>query len=53
MEEHFYLTDIQFERQFANCSLNPELFSHEAHLRLAWLHISKYGLKVIMNIDSY
>lgn len=20
-----------------------ELFSHEAHLRLAWIHISKYG----------
>lgn len=43
MELHFILTDDLFEEQFATGSLNPALFSHEAHLRLAWIHISKYG----------
>ena len=43
MEQHFTLTDAAFEEQFATGSLNPALFSHEAHLRLAWIHISKYG----------
>jgi len=41
---HFTLSDTDFEIQFANCSLDPELFIHEAHLRLAWIHITKYGL---------
>lgn len=44
MEKHFQLTDTKFEQQLANCSLDPELFSHQAHLRLAWIHIKKYGL---------
>lgn len=43
MEQHFILTDDQFEEQFATGSLDPTLFSHEAHLRLAWIHLSKYG----------
>lgn len=29
------------------------MFSHEAHLRLAWIHISKYGLeKAIENLTE-
>ncbi len=43
MEKHFDLTDAEFENQFRNCALSPELFSHEAHLRLAWIHVTKYG----------
>ena len=51
MEQHFILTDKEFEDQFADCSFDPSLFSHEAHLRLAWIHISKYGqTKAIENI---
>ncbi len=51
MEIHFSITDTEFEKQFENCSLDPELFSHEAHLRLAWIHIQKYGQeKAISNI---
>jgi hypothetical protein len=42
-ELHFSLTDIEFENQFENGTLKPELFSHEAHVRLAWIHIKKYG----------
>ena len=53
MEQHFDLSDIEFEQQFENCSLNPGLFSHEAHLRLAWIHITKYGVDTaIQNISS-
>lgn len=52
MEDHFHLTDIEFEKQFENCELNPSSFSHEAHLRLAWIHISKYGIeKAIQNVQ--
>ncbi|MCC1483687.1 hypothetical protein [Winogradskyella immobilis] len=43
MEEHFYISDIDFLQQFKDCKLDPKLFSHEAHLRLAWLMISNYG----------
>lgn len=45
MENHLKLTDKEFGSQFANCRLNPEIFSHEAHLRLAWIHIRKYGVE--------
>ena len=40
---HFQLTDAEFESQFEKGKLNPRLFSHEAHLRLAWIYIQKYG----------
>jgi hypothetical protein len=53
MEQHFILTDEEFEEQFANTSLKLALFSHEAHLRLAWIHLSKYGeKKAIENITE-
>ena len=43
MQSHFNLNDQQFETAFEKCTLDPVLFSHEAHLRLAWIHIDKYG----------
>ena len=53
MENHWELSDPDYETQFANATLNPKLFSHEAHLRLAWIHISKYGVdSAIQNICS-
>ena len=45
MEKHFELSDAEFEKQFTTCELNPSIFSHEAHLRLAWIHIDNYGLE--------
>ncbi len=52
MQNHFALTDSEFEIQFKNCELNPTLFNHEAHLRLAWIHINKYGIeKALENIE--
>ena len=51
MESHYALSDSQFEEEFARCTLDPDLFTHEAHLRLAWVHITKYGIdKAISNI---
>ena len=53
MENHFELTNQEFEQQFESTTLPPHLFSHEAHLRLAWIHIKKYGVeKAIENVSS-
>ncbi|TMM57390.1 hypothetical protein FEE95_12965 [Maribacter algarum] len=53
MENHFQLSDLEFEKLFERCELDPSLFSHEAHLRLAWIHISTYGIDVaVSNIQS-
>lgn len=45
MEGHLSLTDDQFESQFRNGSLAPNLFNHEAHIRLAWIHVGRYGVE--------
>jgi hypothetical protein len=45
MENHFDLTDEELASRFSRLSLNPELFNHEAHLRLAWIHIGNYGVE--------
>lgn len=51
MENHFQLTNSEFEHQFESCQLDPAFFSHEAHLRLAYIHIKKYGEpKAIENV---
>ena len=49
MESHYQLTDATFEKQFANCDFPPALFNHEAHLRLAWIHIKKYGITAALD----
>jgi len=46
---HLDLADEEFLDQFKSCALSPELFSHEAHLRLAWLLIDKHGKEVAIN----
>lgn len=51
MISHFELSDIEFEQQFQSCTLDPAVFTHEAHLRLAWIHIRNYGIeKAIENV---
>ena len=53
MKSHFDLTDDEFEEAFEKCSLAPNLFNHEAHLRLAWIHLYKYGLgEALVNIET-
>ena len=51
MKHHRDLTDAEFESRFDKLTLDPSLFSHEAHLRLGWIHIRKYGKELaIKNI---
>ncbi len=53
MEPHYQFSDAAFEKQFKHGLLHPSYFTHEAHLRLAWIHITKYGLEnAIENITS-
>ncbi|MFA5298846.1 MAG: hypothetical protein WC389_11630 [Lutibacter sp.] len=40
------LSDNELLEQLENCSLKPELFTHETMLRLAWILIQKHGLEV-------
>ena len=50
---HLQLTDQQFKQQFQACTLDPALFTHEAHLRLAWIYIQQYGIeKALENIPT-
>lgn len=44
MTTHFDLTDKDFITLFRTCQLDPELFTHEAHLRLAWIYLKSDGL---------
>ncbi len=51
MEQHFIFTDKEFEQQFSMGTFPVALFTHEAHLRLAWIHVTQYGVeKAIQNI---
>jgi len=53
MEHHSALSDSEFEQQFQSCTFPPTLFSHEAHLRLAWIHLQRYGLtQALRNIEQ-
>ena len=45
MEPHTRLSNTAFEKQFREGVLPPALFTHEAHLRLAWLYITQYGVE--------
>ena len=42
---HLQLSDVRFGEAFRTCTLDPVLFTHEAHLRLAWIYIRQYGLE--------
>lgn len=42
--DHHDLDDECFVQRLSDCSLPPALFTHDAHLRLAWILIHRYGL---------
>ncbi len=44
MKTHFDFNDSVFEKQFKEGILDPSLFTHQAHLRLAWIYINKYAI---------
>lgn len=46
MEKHWKLSEEEFEEKFSSCTFRPLWFTHEAHLRLAWIYISKYGKEI-------
>lgn len=53
MKTHYDLSDTQLEQAFEEATLAPQLFSHEAHLRLAWIYIKNYGIDTaITNINT-
>jgi len=53
MNSHYKLNDLEFVNQFQKATLDPKLFSHEAHLRLAWIYINNDGIdKAITEINS-
>lgn len=41
IKSHHQLSDEEFIVAFESCQLAPALFSHEAHLRLAWLYLQQ------------
>ncbi len=41
---HYELSDDEFQLAFEQCTLHASLFTHEAHIRLAWIHIKRQGL---------
>lgn len=49
MSTHHNFSDDEFEKEFKEASLDPQLFTHEAHVRLAWIHIRKYGRTVAID----
>lgn len=53
MENHFRFSDEEFQHQFKTYTLNPEYFSHEAHIRLACIYISKHEIsKALKTIEK-
>lgn len=45
MEKHWRFSDEVYEEKFRDGKFPPLYFSHEAHLRLAYIHLEKYGLE--------
>ncbi|NND31934.1 MAG: hypothetical protein HKN76_05030, partial [Saprospiraceae bacterium] len=43
MEHHRKLSDRDFLDSFENMTMNPAWFTHEAHLRVAYLYIGLYS----------
>ncbi|MEO5979800.1 MAG: hypothetical protein ABIS36_25265 [Chryseolinea sp.] len=49
---HFHLTDADFEKQLEKCILDPSIFTHEAHLRMAYIKIRAFGVSEAVAIVS-
>lgn len=48
-----HLSAAEFEASFENKTLPQELFDHPGHLRLSYIHITKYGLEqAISNVSE-
>jgi len=40
-----HINDEDYFEQIASCELRRKHFSHEAHIRIAWIHIQRYGVE--------
>ncbi len=40
---HADLSNQQFLHQIETVTINPELFTHEAHIRMAWLYLNEFN----------
>jgi hypothetical protein len=49
MKNEYQLSDDQFSRAFETATLNPKLFNHKAHLRLAYLLITVNGIDSVID----
>lgn len=49
---HRQLSDEQFLSQLENGTIDPRLFNHEAHVRMAWLYLNQDGLKPALDSIS-
>jgi hypothetical protein len=52
-EKHRRFNDITFIKLIANGSLEPAFFTHEAHIRLAWLTMNTKGFEEACNAICY
>jgi hypothetical protein len=52
MPGHLDLTNQEFANQFKTGTLNPDLFTHEAHVRLAWIYIHQFGVEKATKVIS-
>ncbi|WP_435416468.1 hypothetical protein [Polaribacter aestuariivivens] len=50
MEKHWKLSNEEFENKFSKNTFRPLWFTHEAHLRLAWIYINKYDKEIALNM---
>nr|WP_294945265.1 hypothetical protein [uncultured Mucilaginibacter sp.] len=39
---HHNLNNQEFLRQIETVTIDPELFNHEAHIRMAWLYLNEF-----------
>lgn len=51
-KSHYKFTNLEFLSQFKNCEFDPNLFSHSAHLRLAWIVVRENGIQDAIEIIS-
>lgn len=49
---HRELNDEEFLNRLAECTLDPSIFSHEAHLRLAWLKLNTSAEEALVEVPK-
>ena len=50
MSNHYQLSDAEFVQQFTDLRFEPSWFTHEAHLRLAWIHLQQHSVDIAASL---